>query len=44
MEEVLDVFGVVEGGAGRGGLGCALLRPWLARVDAFEDTESAEVW
>ena len=44
MEEVLDVFGVVEGGAGGGRLGRALLRPRFSRVYALEDAEPPEVW
>ena len=43
MEQVLDVFGVVEGRRGRGGSGHALLGARLAGVDAFEDAQAAEV-
>jgi len=38
VEEVVDVFGVVEGCAGSRGLGDSLLRAWLSGVDALEDT------
>lgn len=38
VEQVLDVLGVVEGGAGCRRLGGALLAARLSRVDALEDT------
>lgn len=37
MEEVLDVFGVVEGSRRSRGLGCFLLVARFARVDSFID-------
>ena len=39
----MDVFGVVEGGAGGGGRGGALPGTRFARVDALEDAQAAEV-
>ena len=43
VKEKLDVLGVVKGGARGGGLGGALFGAGLARVDALEDAEAAEV-
>lgn len=44
MEEILDVFGVVKGSGVIGGFGGLFDLPWLARIYAFEDTQSAEIW
>ena len=43
MEEVLNVFRVVEGRRGSCGLGCFLLVPWLSRVDSFPYAELSKV-
>lgn len=44
MEEVLNVFGVVEGCRGRGCLGGFLLVPRFAGIDSLVNAETAEVW
>lgn len=44
MEEILDVLGVVKGSGVAGGLGGLFDIPWLARIYAFENTQSAEIW
>lgn len=43
MQQVLDVFCVVEGCRGVGRLGGLFLAAWFARVDSFPDAEFAEV-
>lgn len=43
MEEILDVFGVVEGCRRSGRFGNTLLGARFARVDALEDAEAAKV-
>ena len=44
MEKVLDDFGLVKGGGVIGSFGGLFDIPWLARINAFEDAQPAEIW